>query len=299
MERLRGSFFKVLRADQEIVEGSTFGLLPQQRNRRRSFAISAIANIMGMVLFLVLSLAHLPRVKPAPMEATALTFETTTLRLPHIRIVAPSSKSIARVTQEQKIPAPPSSLAGIRRVKVGTFSNVRPAAAQTTQRTSTIRVGAFGNPAGARTNPYARLASLRAPVLGTFGGVPGAMGSGTGLPRRNGGGVRLARFGTGAGGGSGSAPSQAETQPVTVTHSVKPVYTSEAHSAGVQGEVILRVRFAANGRVEILSVLQPLGHGLVESAENAVRQYRFLPALRNGRPVDQTTTVHVRFQLAA
>jgi TonB family protein len=78
-----------------------------------------------------------------------------------------------------------------------------------------------------------------------------------------------------------------------------PVYTAEAHSAGVQGEVILRVRFAANGRVEILSVIQPLGHGLVESAENAVRQYRFMPAMRNGRPVDQTTTVHVRFQLAA
>jgi hypothetical protein len=29
-----------------------------------------------------------------------------------------------------------------------------------------------------------------------------------------------------------------------------------------------------------------------------VRQYRFKPATQNGQAIDQTTTVHVRFQLA-
>jgi protein TonB len=275
-------------------------------NRSRSFAISTIANCVAMALFLAVSLTHLPRVKPAPVEATALTFETPKPhlpRVPRVRVVAPSPKSLARL-EAQKIPSPPRAVAAIPSVKVGTFTSVRPTAVANIRNAPTIKVGAFGNPMGARVNPNAQEARLHAPVLGTFGGVPNATDTGSGSPRRGvgggGGGVHAAGFGTSAGGDGGSLPRalQAETQPVTVTYSVKPVYTAEAHAAGVQGEVILRVRFAADGRVEILSVVRPLGHGLDQSAENAVRQYRFIPAKRNGQPIDQTTTVRVLFQLA-
>ena len=304
MHRFFEATRKTLGDDEQIGDRSAFGLLPSHGNRRRSFAISTVTNIVAMVLFLVLSLTHLPRVKPVPTEVTALTFEAPKVQVSHVRIVAPSPKLMARLTTAQRIPSPPSTVAAIRSVKVGTFSSVRSTVLANIHRPATVKVGAFGNPMGARVNPTARVATLRAPVLGTFGGVPGGLNKGAGAPRHGngaggGGGVHLAGFGTGAGGVGGSAPSQTDTQPVTVTHSVMPVYTAEAHSAGVQGEVILRVRFAANGQVEILSVIQSLGHGLVESAENAVRQYRFMPAMRNGRPVDQTTTVHVRFQLAA
>jgi TonB family protein len=303
--------FRALFEEAENNEPYAFGLLPAQNNRRRSFAVSTIANCVALVLFIAFALTHLPQVKPAPVEATALTFELHKPHLPRIprvkrvRVVPPSLKLLAKL-EPQKIPSPPRAVAAIPSVKVGAITTVKPTAVANIRSTPTVKVGAFGNPMGARVNANAQEARLQAPVLGTFGGVPGATGTtGSGSPRRGvgggGGGVSVGGFGTAAGGGGGGAlprAVQADTEPVTVTHSARPVYTAEAHSAGVQGEVVLRVRFAADGRIEILSVVQPLGHGLDESAENAVRQYRFIPAKRNGQPVDQTTTVHVRFQLA-
>jgi TonB family protein len=129
---------------------------------------------------------------------------------------------------------------------------------------------------------------------GFSNGVIGGQGKpgGTGVVRSGGFGTEVAK----------AVPVQQQPkndfQSVTVTFGPKPVYTPEARAAHVEGEVILRVRFTANGQVEVLGVVQPLGHGLDESAENAVKQYRFKPATQNGQAVDQTTTVHVRFQLA-
>jgi protein TonB len=325
MRNLGSGVFRAVFEEAESSEPSAFGLLPTQNNRRRSFAVSTIVNCIALALFLAFALTHLPQVKPAPVEATALTFELPKPHLPRIprvkriKVVPASPKLLAKLAPQkiptppravaelepQKIPSPPKAAAAIPSVKVGAFTTVRPTAVANIRSTPTVNVGAFGNPMGARVNANAQEARLQAPVLGTFGGVPGATGTaGSGSPRRGvgggGGGVRVGGFGTSPGGGGGALPQpmQADTQPVTVTHSAQPVYTAEAHSAGVQGEVVLRVRFAADGRVEVLSVVQPLGHGLDESAENAVRQYRFIPAKRNGQPVDQTTTVHVRFQLA-
>jgi TonB family protein len=75
-------------------------------------------------------------------------------------------------------------------------------------------------------------------------------------------------------------------------------YTSEARQLKVQGEVILRVTFTANGQVVVQGVVQGLGHGLDEEARRVAQQIRFRPATRNGQPVDKTTTVTISFQLA-
>jgi hypothetical protein len=69
MRRFREAVLRVLREDQQIEERPAFGLLPEQSNRRRSFAFSTVANAIALVLFLVFSLTHLPRVKPEPMQA--------------------------------------------------------------------------------------------------------------------------------------------------------------------------------------------------------------------------------------
>lgn len=79
----------------------------------------------------------------------------------------------------------------------------------------------------------------------------------------------------------------------------KPVYTDEARHLKIQGNVVLRVTFFANGQIEVLGVLQGLGHGLDEQARSAVRQGRVLrPAMRNGQAVDMTTNITITFQLA-
>jgi TonB family protein len=60
----------------------------------------------------------------------------------------------------------------------------------------------------------------------------------------------------------------------------------------------LQVRFLATGQVEVLRVVNGLGHGLDEQAKRVAEQIRFKPAEKDGHPVDHTTLIHVTFQLA-
>jgi TonB family C-terminal domain len=75
-------------------------------------------------------------------------------------------------------------------------------------------------------------------------------------------------------------------------------YTAEARALKVQGDVVLRVTFYANGQVAVQGVLRGLGHGLDEEAQRVAHQIRFRPATRDGRPVDMTTNITITFQLA-
>ena len=75
-------------------------------------------------------------------------------------------------------------------------------------------------------------------------------------------------------------------------------YTSEARQLKVQGDVVLRVTFLANGQVVVQGVVRGLGHGLDEEARRVAQLIRFRPATRDGRPVDLTTTITISFQLA-
>ena len=77
----------------------------------------------------------------------------------------------------------------------------------------------------------------------------------------------------------------------------KPVYTDEARSLKLEGEVLLEVMFGANGTLHVNRVVRGLGHGLDEAAIAAANKMRFKPALRMGQPVDSTAIVHVLFQI--
>jgi TonB family protein len=75
-------------------------------------------------------------------------------------------------------------------------------------------------------------------------------------------------------------------------------YTSEARQQKIEGEVVLRVTFLANGQVVVQGVVKGLGHGLDEEARRVAQQIRFRPATRDGHPIDLTTTITINFQLA-
>jgi TonB family protein len=77
-----------------------------------------------------------------------------------------------------------------------------------------------------------------------------------------------------------------------------PQYTSEARQLKLEGDVVLRVTFTANGQVLVQSVVHGLGHGLDEEARRVAQQIRFRPATRDGQPVDMTTNITITFQLA-
>src|SRR6202035_1499712 len=57
-----------------------------------------------------------------------------------------------------------------------------------------------------------------------------------------------------------------------------PQYAPEAAQLRIQGEVTLQVRFLASGQVEVLRVVNGLGHGLDEQAKHVAEQIRFKPA---------------------
>jgi TonB family protein len=86
--------------------------------------------------------------------------------------------------------------------------------------------------------------------------------------------------------------------PVEIVSKPRPDYTEEARRLRVQGDVVLRVLFAASGKVQVLDVVQGLGYGLDENARRAAEQIRFRPASHDGKPVDSTANVRIAFQLA-
>jgi len=94
------------------------------------------------------------------------------------------------------------------------------------------------------------------------------------------------------------ADSGPPTNAVEITFKPNPVYTDEARSLKIEGEVLLEVMFAANGQLHVNRMVRGLGHGLDEAAIDAANKMRFKPALRNGQPIDSTAIVHVKFQLA-
>jgi TonB family protein len=94
------------------------------------------------------------------------------------------------------------------------------------------------------------------------------------------------------------ADSGPATTPVEITFKPNPLYTDEARSLKLEGEVLLEVMFSANGSLHVNRVVRGLGHGLDENAIAAANKMRFKPALRLGQPVDSTAIVHVLFQIA-
>jgi TonB family protein len=151
-------------------------------------------------------------------------------------------------------------------------------------------------------------------------GVVAATGFGTGIAGSGDSGSR--RGGSGGGGGSGqsgggiqqggfgdarpdqssaprtvrnTAPSQT---PAEILFKPRPDYTETARQARVEGEVLLRVMFSADGDIRVLDVVKGMPHGLNESALRAAEKIRFKPATKDGRPVDSVAVVHIIFQMA-
>lgn len=77
----------------------------------------------------------------------------------------------------------------------------------------------------------------------------------------------------------------------------KPEYPQIARSVHVQGTVRLEVVIGTDGAIQEVKLIS--GHPLlINSAINAVRQWRYKPTLLTGQPVEVETEVDVNFNLA-
>ncbi len=85
--------------------------------------------------------------------------------------------------------------------------------------------------------------------------------------------------------------------PPTVISSVDPEYSAEARSAKLTGIVVVSLIVDAQGMPESVHVVRPLGKGLDEKAIDAVRQYKFKPAMYQGNAVPVAVNIDVNFQV--
>jgi len=154
--------------------------------------------------------------------------------------------------------------------------------------------------------PQIKLASnmpnLGNPMTNVTGPPSNGTGSGSGIGSGSGGGVGSGTgpgVGPGRGGGIGggvfrvgggvSAPRALETP--------DPEYSEEARKAKYQGTVVLWLVVGPDGRPRDIRVSRPLGMGLDEKAVQAVRNWKFEPAMKDGKPVAVQINVEVNFRL--
>lgn len=174
-------------------------------------------------------------------------------------------------------------------------------------------VAAIGNPYGGMQGPAI---APHGKVGSTGFGSGSRVGSDSGVVGRvasagiGGNAVVAPSAGTGkvASAGINTAPTVAAQTPhaiagppptdLVVLYKPQPQYTSEAKQLRVQGDVILRVTFGADGHVVVQGIVHGLGHGLDEEARRVAQQIRFRPPTRNGQAVNITTNITITFQLA-
>ncbi|MCE2539820.1 MAG: energy transducer TonB [Acidobacteria bacterium] len=137
------------------------------------------------------------------------------------------------------------------------------------------------------------------PATGTVSSGPGrdgGVGAGTGRGVGSGSGAGV---GPGSGGGAGGGPYRMGSgiSPPAIRHEVKPVYTADALRREIEGDIVLEVVVLANGDVGEIRIVRGLGYGLDETAVNAMRQWRFHPARRQGVTVDVVVEVAMEFRL--
>jgi protein TonB len=119
-------------------------------------------------------------------------------------------------------------------------------------------------------------------------------GSGTGLGSGNGAGL-----GAGSGGNTGGGPKRiggGVSAPVLI-YQVEPEFSEEARKAKAAGNVMVKLWVDESGNPTHVHVVRGIGMGLDEKAVAAVKQYRFRPAMENGKPVLVEVNVEVTFTI--
>jgi protein TonB len=86
------------------------------------------------------------------------------------------------------------------------------------------------------------------------------------------------------------------SQPVLI-HQVEPEFSEEARRAKSMGNVLVSLVVDAQGMPQNVHVTRGVGMGLDEKAVEAVKQYRFKPAMEAGKPVAVQLNVEVNFQI--
>jgi periplasmic protein TonB len=87
---------------------------------------------------------------------------------------------------------------------------------------------------------------------------------------------------------------QGVSAPVVVKE-VKPQYSAEAMKAKIQGVVVVECVVMPDGVPSAVRVVRSLDPALDLEATKAVRQWRFKPGMKDGKPVPVLVTIELTF----
>jgi TonB family protein len=141
-------------------------------------------------------------------------------------------------------------------------------------------------------DPLSHLPSVPSNGTGYGGGIGSGSGGGVGSGEGPG-------FGPGHGGGTGGGAFRVGggvSAPKAI-YSPDPEYSEEARKVKHMGTVVLWLVVGPDGKPRDIRVLRTLGLGLDEKAMEAVKNWRFEPAMKDGKPVAVQINVEVNFHL--
>lgn len=227
-----------------------------------------------------------PKLQPAPPAPRAVNLMGSAAHVPN----NDAHPSAVRLGSPDN-PLKPLSGPAVSRVNMGVAGMPGMPGSNTGSGPRAVNVSmGSGSPSGSNLN-----ATSPRPVAGIANGVVGSNGPLTGKVQK------LAM--------NNPAPVPTMAQPQVQQHAAKatptlvykpePVYTEEAKTMHLEGNVSVRIRVTAEGTVQVLEVVHGLGHGLDEAAKAAAQGTRFKPALdATGNPVPWEGVVNVKFQMS-
>lgn len=242
------------------------------------------------------------REAPQPVEAPKVVVNE--FKAPEIKIAGGARPQLVHTGDFGGSSQKPTVNAAVEKVQTGGFGDPNGLKGEGKQgaKLYAAQAGGFDMPVGpGQGNGSGGAKGIKGNVASAdFGNGIATGGKGDG--RSNGQGVATGGFGSEQVVHGGPKIAQADlggaATSVEITYKPNPVYTDEARSLKLEGEVLLEVSFGANGALHVNRVVRGLGHGLDEAATAAANKIRFKPATRGGQPVDSTAVVHVMFQMA-
>jgi TonB family protein len=261
---------------------------------------------------------------PQPVVVAKVDPPVDALRLPAPQPKAPVKVVAIASRKLDPLPPAPAPVIPKQAVKTNVFSTGSSEAPTIVRAPSQVQTGGFGDPNGipakagqTKAVNVAALGSFDLPSGPGYGngtggakGVPGVVvstgfgnGTATPPPPRPSGTVQPSGFASADVPAAPTVHSQvaaapAKVLPAEILSKPTPVYTQEARSLRIEGEVLLEVVLEASGKLRVVRVVRGLGHGLDDNAVKAAEQIHFKPAVKDGQPTDSTVVVHIIFQIA-
>ena len=257
-------------------------------SRTSPWALGSAALINGSLLALLLSLSIRTVVfsNPAPPHHGAISLDNIPSFLRHAArggqgggVNDPVEASRGRLPQIEKMPLAPPQVPILDNPKLALNAAMHaPPNVKLPEDPSLTMIGL----------PHSANVTVVSGGPGSHGGIgfgdDGGVGSG-----------HCCGFGPGDG-DSIYTPGGAVSAPVPIV-TPEAEFSDEARRNKFQGVCMISVIIDAHGNPWNPRVIRPLGMGLDEKALEAVRKYRFKPAMKNGKPVASRIAVAVNFRL--